>query len=298
MKKFKELFESINSEYVKNILKNSGVENPILHHKDLDELSEYFTNELSSIQLPFDKKYEIFGVLFDITISNGLSYSSHIDWDKFMNDVYKIDIKVPNDYDLNYLTSTLIHELRHIIDFSDGSKSSGLSSFLMDIHLRIFNIGLFSEFYILVYLSLEHELLARNNQIYPYIKFKNLSKEESLNVLKKSFIWDALQNLNNFDSLSFIKKFKTYDLIKKTNSFIKNVLHDNKVIIEDDNDLIEFYNIWDEHFKEISKNWTSILLSEVDRIYERKMWIFNEGIRSVAKKILIERWMLLKNGKQ
>jgi hypothetical protein len=294
IKKFKELFESIDSEYVKNILKNSGVKNPILYHKDLDELSEYFTKEFESIQLPFTKKYEIFGVLFDIKISNGLSYSSHIDWDKFMNDVYEIDIKVPIDYDLNYLSSTLIHELRHIIDFSDGAKSSGLSSFLMDIHLRNFNIGLFSEFYFLVYLSLEHELLARNNQIYPYIKFKNLSKEESLNILKKSFIWDALQNLNNFDSLSFIKKFKTYDLIEKTNFFIKNVLHDNKVIIEDDNDLIEFYNIWDEHFKDISKNWTLILLSEVDRIYERKMWRFNEGIRSVARKILIERWVLLK----
>ena len=297
IKKFKELFESINSEYVKNILKNSGVENPILHHKDLDELSEYFTNEFQSIQLPFHKKYEIFGVLFHITISNGLSYSSHIDWDKFMNDIYEIDIKVPNDYDLNYLSSTLIHELRHIIDFLDGAKSSGLSSFLMDIHLRNFNIGLFSEFYILVYLSLEHELLARNNQIYPYIKFKNLSKGESLDILKKSFIWNALRNLNNFDPLSFIKKFNTDDLIEKTNSFIKNVLHNKKITIEDDNDLIEFYNIWDGHFKEISKNWTSILLSEVDRIYERKMWIFNEGIRSVAIKILIERWVLLKKNK-
>ena len=295
IKKFKELFESIDSEYIKNILKKSGVENPILHHKDLDELSEYFTNEFQSIKLPFHKKYEIFGVLFDITVSNSLSYSSHIDWNKFMNDVYEIDIKVPNDYDLNYLISTLIHELRHIIDFLDGAKSSGLSSFLMDIHLRNFNIGLFSEFYILVYLSLEHELLARNNQIYPYIKFKNLSKEESLDILKKSFIWDSLQNLNNFDSLSFIKKFKTHDLIEKTNSFIENVLYEKKIIIEDDNDLIEFYNIWDEHFKEIYKNWTSILLSEIDRIYERKMWVFKEGIKSVAKKILIERWALLKN---
>lgn len=294
IKKFKELFESINSDYIKNILKNSGVENPTLYHKDLDELSEYFTNEFQFIQLPFTKKYEIFGVLFNITISNGLSYSSYIDWNKFMNDIYEIEIKVPIDYDLNYLSSTLIHELRHIIDFSDGAKSSGLSSFLMDMHLRNFNIGLFSEFYILVYLSLEHELLARNNQIYPYIKFKNLSREKSLNILKKSFIWEALQILNDFNPLLFIKKFKTSDLIEKTNSFIKNVLHDNKMIIEDDNDLIEFYNIWDEYFKEISKKWTLILLSEVNRIYERKMWIFNEGIKSIAKKILIEKWILLK----
>ena len=77
IKKYKELFESIDSEYVKNILKKSGVENPILHHKDLDELSEYFTNEFQSIKLPFHKKYEIFGVLFGGTF---------------------IDIGIPEDY--------------------------------------------------------------------------------------------------------------------------------------------------------------------------------------------------------
>ena len=141
------------NNYLRQLIQNkhSGVENPILHHKDLDDLSEYFTNEFISINLPFNKKYEIFGVSFNISISYDFSYSSHIDWNKFMNDIYQIDIKVPEDYDLNYLVSTLIHELRHIIDFLDGAKSSGLSSFLMDIHLRNFNIGLFSEFYILVY---------------------------------------------------------------------------------------------------------------------------------------------------
>lgn len=293
IKRFKELFEAVDSEYIKNILKNSGVENPILHHKDLDELSEYFTNVLKSIQLPFNNKYEIFGIQFDIEISNGYSYSSHIDWNKFMNDDYEINIKVPNDYDLNYLVSTLIHELRHIIDFSDGAKSSGLSSFLMDIHLRNFNVGLFSEFYTLVYLTLEHELLARNNQIYPYIKFKNLTKEESLNILKESFIWESLQDLNNFSYTSFISKFNIYDLVEKTNSFIRNVLHDNKTIIEDEKDLMDFYNVWEEHFKEVSTKWTTILLSEVDRIYERKMWVFNEGIKSTSKKILIEKWKKL-----
>ena len=31
IKRFKELFEIVDSEYIKNIIKNSGVENPILH---------------------------------------------------------------------------------------------------------------------------------------------------------------------------------------------------------------------------------------------------------------------------
>lgn len=293
IKKFKDLFESVNSEYIKNILKNSGVENPILHHKDLDELSEYFTNELSSISLPFSKKYEIFGILFDLSISYDYSYSSYIDWNKFMNDIYEISIKVPNNYDPNYLVSTLIHELRHVIDFSDGAKSSGLSSFLMDIHLRRFNIGLFSEFYNLVYLTLEHELLARNNQIYPYIKFKNISKKQSLNILKNSFIWISLSELKKFNSSSFVNNFEYDDIVAKTNSFIMNVLHDKNTTIENKNDLVAFYDIWENYFKETSNRWTSVLLSEVDRIYERKMWIFNEGINSTSKKLLIEKWNLM-----
>lgn len=293
IKKFKELYESIDKEYLERLLKGSGVENPMIRHNDLDDLSKYFTEELSDIKLPISKKYEIFGILFDISISNDFSYYSNIDWNKFMNDVNEIDIKVPIDYDLNYLVSILIHEIRHIIDFSDGAKSSGLSSFLMDIHLRNFNIGLFSEFYILVYLSLEHELLARNNQIYPYIKFKNISKKESLNILKNSFIWDALQKLNNFNSKLFIKKFETDYLIEKTNSFIINVLYDEKTTIDNEDDLIEFYKIWELHFKDISKKWTSLLFEEVNRIYERKTWLFNEGINSTARKLLIKKWDFL-----
>jgi hypothetical protein len=295
IKRFKDIFESVNSEYVKNIINNSGVENPVVVHNDLDDLSKYFTDSLSSINLPFNKKYDIFGVDFDVSISFGNSYSSNIDWNKFMNDVYEIDIEVPNNYDYNYLVSVLIHEIRHIIDFSDGAKSSGLSSFIMDINLRKFNVGLFSDFYILVYLSLEHELLARNNQIYPYIKFKNISKEDSLEILKNSFIWQSLQYLNDFDSSSFISKFDSNYLIDITNSFIINVLHDNETRIENKNELIEFYHIWEGHFKDIYKKWTFILLSEVDRIYERKMWKFNEGIKSAARDILILKWKKINN---
>ena len=68
----------------------------------------------------------------------------------------------------------IIHEIRHMIDFTDENLNTGLSSFDMDKNLRRYNIGVFNEFYKLVYISLEHELVARNNQIYPYIKFKNL----------------------------------------------------------------------------------------------------------------------------
>jgi len=66
IKRFKDIFESVNSEYISSIIKKTGVENPIINHNDLDDLSKYFTDSLSSINLPFNKKYEIFGVDFDV----------------------------------------------------------------------------------------------------------------------------------------------------------------------------------------------------------------------------------------
>jgi hypothetical protein len=143
----------------------------------------------------------------------------------------------------------------------------------------------------LVYISLEHELVARNNQIYPYIKFKNLGKSESIEILKTSFIWEALEKLNRFDYKLFISRFDVRDLIKITNDFIKDCLYDEDSKIENMDDLILFYKTWDEYFRETSKKWKNILLSEVDRIYERKIGTHHEFVN--YKRILNQIWKSL-----
>ena len=240
-------------------------------HGDLKDLSYELTNEISNVKLPYSKLLNFGGIEVDIKIVKSNKYYSNIDWVKFLKGDYEVIVEVIEDYDINYVVSTIIHEIRHMIDFTDENLNAGLSSFDMDMNLRKYNINTFSEFYILVYISLEHELVARNNQIYPYIKFKNLSKGDSIEILKNSFIWRALDKLNSFDYEKFVVKFDTNFLIKTTNDFIKDCLYDNETFIDNKDELILFYKVWDEYFRETSKKWHDLLLREVDVIYERKV---------------------------
>ena len=250
---------------------NRQKEDVLTIHGDLKDLSYELTNELSNVKLPYSKLLNFGGIEVDIKIGKSNKYYSNIDWVKFLKGDYEVIVEVIEDYDINYVVSTIIHEIRHMIDFTDENLNAGLSSFDMDMNLRKYNINTFSEFYILVYISLEHELVARNNQIYPYIKFKNLSKGDSIEILKNSFIWRALDKLNSFDYEKFVVKFDTNFLIKTTNDFIKDCLYDNETFIDNKDELILFYKVWDEYFRETSKKWHDLLLREVDVIYERKV---------------------------
>lgn len=245
-------------------------EESITIHGDLKDLSAELTKEFSNINLPYTKLLSFGGIEVDIKIIQSNRNYSSVDWIKFLRGDNEILIEVEPNYDINYVISTIIHEIRHMIDFTDENLNSGLSSFDIDKNLRRYNIDIFNEFYVLVYISLEHELVARNNQIYPYIKFKNLKKEDSIQILKQSFIWKALQMLKEFDYEKFINKFDQQVLINITNSFIKDCLYDHDQNIENESDLIKFYKVWDEYFNEVSNNWEELLLREVELVYERK----------------------------
>jgi hypothetical protein len=246
---------------------------------DLKDLSKELTIELTNVSLPYKKLINFGGIEVDIEIKKSNRYHSSVDWFKFLRGDYEIIIEVENNYDINYVVSTIIHEIRHMIDFTDENLNSGLSSFDMDKNLRKYNIDIFNKFYILVYISLEHELVARNNQIYPYIKFKNITKDESLNILKKSFIWKALEMLEDFDYKSFINNFDENILIDITNRFIKECLYDGDTILENRDELIKFYQIWCEYFNGVSNKWKELLFREVDMIYERKCKMVNNFIK-------------------
>jgi hypothetical protein len=155
----------------------------------------------------------------------------------------------------------------------------------MELQLRKYrDIEYFNEFYILFYTSLQHELVARNNQIYPYIKFKGIERGESIKLIKKSFIWTYLDNLTSFNHYSFIKKFEVDFLIELTNVFLKDVLFSDEVI-EDINDLKSFYQKFEKYFKSLSIEWKDITFKEIDYVYESNSFI-NEyyNIEDIIKK--------------
>ncbi len=279
------LKQSINSF---NRLSNDVISIP----GDLKDLSQYINNEILNSNLPYNKLISFGGIDINLKIIKTNRYYSNVDWIKFLSGEYEIVIEVIQNYDIDYVVSTVIHEIRHMIDFTDENINSGLSSFDIDKNLRKYNINNFETFFKLVYISLEHELVARNNQIYPYIKFKNISKEESMKILKQSFIWKSLNMLNEFNYKSFINRFDKLDLMQITNSFIKDCLYDDITTIDDQEELSKFYEIWNDYFKEVHIKWKSILLSEVDLVYERKLLDIDNSKN--YKEIIIEIWRKLK----
>jgi hypothetical protein len=265
-------------------------------HGDLKNLSDELTKNLIRINLPYNKLINFGGIEVDIKIIQSNKYYSNVDWVKFLSGDIEIVIEVKDDYDINYVVSMIIHEIRHMIDFTDENLNSGLSSFDIDRNLRKYNIDKFNEFFTLVYISLEHELVARNNQIYPYIKFKNLSEVESLEILKSSFIWRALEDLNSFDYKQFIDKFDKDTLTLITNEFIKDCLYDEESKVDDPDDLLQFYKTWSDYFKETSDKWKKVLMTEVNKIYERKTINIENSLD--YKNIITDIWINIKNNKQ
>jgi hypothetical protein len=268
------LKESLDPNKVRKTIRsfNTLPDDKINIPSELKDLSVDITELLKDEPIPFKKLIQVLGIEIELSILKSNRYYSSVDWSRFLNGDYILVIEVPENFDLNYLVSLIIHEVRHMVDFSDENQSS--NSFKMNIKLNKYfqNINIFAE---LIYISLEHELVARSNQIYPYIKFKGLTKEESFSILKKSFIWEALEKLKTFKGDDFVKGYDENYLIDITNSFIKDILFDYDTVIENKTELMKFYSLFEEYFNEIYKKWISILKSEFEKIYERKLYGVN-----------------------
>ena len=127
-----------------------------------------------------------------------------------------------------------------------------------------------SKFINLVYLSLEHELIARHNMIYEMFRWKNIvDKGKLVDLFEKSYINQALQQLKNF---SYLEILNEPDLYNFTIEFSKNI-GDNF-----DGDLQKYYLNWEFLFKQKSDLFLSYVDSMIDdvisdiknnKIYER-----------------------------
>lgn len=264
------IYEKLNVDKIDLTKFNSIPKSHWTIYNDLKELSSKLKNEIT---IPFNKVINFGGININLSIVVSNRYYSNIDWYEFLNGKNNLKVEIPSEYDIDYTISLIIHEIRHLIDFTSEYSNIGLSSFDIELQLRKYrDIAYFNEFYILFYTSLQHELVARNNQIYPYIKFKGIEKEESIKLIKKSFIWVYLDNLNSFNHDSFIKKFKVDFLIELTNEFLKDVLFSDE-LVEDYDDLKLFYQKFEKYFKTLSVDWKDITFKEIDYVYESNSFI-------------------------
>lgn len=264
------IYEKFNGKDIEDIISHRGIKHISILNA-LKDISNELRLYLSNIQIPhkFTKNY--LGVDIEISISYGVNseYYANVNLFGYKENKYSIPIFIPMNYDLDYLISSIIHEIRHIIDFNDYSIDAELSSFKMALNLDRFNdIRNYKEFHNAFYLSMEHELVARNNQIYPFVKFKKVDKNRSLSLLKSTFIWKSMDILNNFDVDKFMNKFKVDDLMDITNNFIENIFFQSDNKIENERELKHFYIICDKYFKAVGKEWKLNMLAEFNKIYD------------------------------
>ena len=106
----------------------------------------------------------------------------------------------------------------------------------------------FKKFLYCVYLTLEHELVARNTMIWEMYRYCNCSKEMLYELFEDSFIYESFEFLDSFNINVVIHE---NNILKKVNKFISYFKGDK--MCNNQRDVILFFTNWDKYFKERCK---------------------------------------------
>ena len=255
----------------------------------------------------FNKLYSIDGINFIIKVNykfgNHQPYYSNVDIYSILTEPDKdvnISINVVDeDIDINYLMSIILHELRHIYDIYTVSNDVEMSDFLKTYGFNEFKNSEFSYFINLIYLSLEHELIARHNMLYELFRWIDITDKNKLyDIFKKSYTYVALNELKNFDHVKFIKQYDISQLFIFTKQFVNHIK--NEFVINSENDLYPYYKKWEDFFIKKSNEFTlyiDTLLDDViddvvnDKVYERLSGYisYNEDIGNKVSTKIFEK---------
>ena len=199
--------------------------------------------------------------------------------------------------DVNYLMSIISHEIRHIYDIYTVSNDSEMKDFVKSITTTKYK-NKYSKFINLVYLSLEHELIARHNMLYEMYRHINITDKEKLyKLFKESYVYKALMELQKFNYLEFINRD---DILNFTYEFSKSIGD------EFNGNLNEYYEKWDIFFKQKSNEFLKYvdkmlieIINDVNNnmIYERLCGYisYNENINNDISLKILENMILTKN---
>ena len=291
--KYIKLFEDFNNKSFPNILKKIC----LIIRKDI-------INNGNNI---FEKEYNIdnFNIIIKVNYKKAEKqpYYSNIN-------IYDVTSNINNDnpvlilinvsdleIDINYLMSIISHEIRHIYDIYTTEEDDDVSDFLKSISVTKFKGR--NEFINLVYLSLEHELIARHNMLYELYRWINIiDKQKLLEIFKESYVYTALQNLKMFDHDKFTQNNK--DIQNFTIEFSKSINDDF------DGNIEKYYDKWETFFHKKSDeflNYVDKMLDDIiddiknDRIYERLCGYisYNEDINSNVSKNTFNNILMEKN---
>ena len=210
-------------------------------------------------------------VIFNI--GDNKTYFSDVNvYDVIYNDVVNLKINIiDNVIHMNDLMSVINHELRHVYDILNVNDDYNMKSFLDLLNFISFkndnNIDpKFKYFNWLIYISFEHELIARNCMIYD--KFIGVNKSTIYDLFKKSKIYEELMNLENFNSMKFIIGFNLQELIDLTNKFNDKMKNNYKV---DKDNIFNYYKKWEEFFKQKSKEYLQEAYKMIDIVIQNEI---------------------------
>jgi hypothetical protein len=187
----------------------------------------------------------------------------------------KIPVRIDDIHiNIDKLVSTISHEIRHIYDVYTINDESDMKSFVDSYNYGIVKRGEsnneFLNFLFLVYLSLEHELIARNTMIWEMFKNCHCSKEELINLYQKSSIYNSFISLDQFN---YNEVIKVPDILKKVNNFIFYFKGED---CNDINDVEKFFKNWQSYFIEKSTKYKKEALIVLD-----ELWNLNESTLTI-----------------
>jgi hypothetical protein len=241
-----------------------------------DELKEIFKDVRNIIGIPTDSfnididlnKLNFCDLIIELEVDfekldSGISYEdkdiiyySNIN----INDLVlgKKRTKVPiiiKDLFLNVdkLCSVISHEIRHIYDVYTINEESDMKSFIKSIYYAELYESEdnhdFLNFLNLIYLSLEHELIARNTMIWEMFSYCKCSKDELYKLYHQSYMYKSFNILKSFNYNLLIKDI---NIIQKVNNFIN---YFGGTLCNNENDVIIFFDNWKKYFNEKSEEY-------------------------------------------
>lgn len=179
----------------------------------------------------------------------GIKYYSNININDILENKNILDLPVfISDTELRTkrLCSLLAHEFRHIYDIYTIQEESDMNSFRNDLYIQVLRKGNknedFNYFLHLLYLSLEHELVARNSMIYENFISCYIDYEKLKILFEQSYLYKSFEELKNFD---YVKVINSNNIIKNTNLLIDKI---GGIPCQTHIDIENFYNNWNDYF--------------------------------------------------
>ena len=204
-------------------------------------------------------------LILNLNIKHNFSYSGscngNINYKEIINSKFEnITINIILDdikFDKEKIREDLYHELTHLYELykinriinNDWHKLSNIIEFKIEKT----NIGVFKYFLDIIYISFDHEIRARIASLYDYL----ITHDNTITSLKQSYAYKKYLELKDFDYYQIINFYKNNNFLNILIEFVNllNIKFGKKTSINNETDLIKYFQKWKFHFNDSAKKY-------------------------------------------